>query len=79
MRGWPGSGGNVVGNELQAGSIGAENGVGAAVWDVGPPPAIENCDLRNCEGMVPEELNRLYRFDLVRLTRRAPVIRSGLP
>ena len=79
MRKRLGSGRNVLGNELQTGSIGAENGVGADVWDVGPPLSVQNCELRNLKGTVPEELDRFDRLDLVRVAGSGPAIRLGLP
>ena len=66
-------------NELQARSIRAKNGVGAGVRDIGPPLAVGDRDFRNLEGVVPKELDRLYRLDLVGVTGGAPVIRLGLP
>jgi len=68
-----------MGEELKARPIRAENGVGAGVWDVGPPLAIGNCDFRDFEGVVSEELDRLYRLDLVRVTGSAPANGFGLP
>lgn len=79
QRVWRGSRRNVVGDELEAPSIRAKDSIGACVWDIGPPLAIGNCDIRNLEGVVREELYRLYHLNLVRVAGSAPMIRFGLP
>ena len=66
-------------DKLQTRSIRAKNGVGAGVRDIGPPLAVSDRDFRNFEGVVPKELDRLYRLDLVGMTGSTPVIRFGLP